>query len=141
VKFTKYSQFYVVSEGQIVRSATVIHSFIHSFINGSTALLGHGRIFSFVIQHTFGRTPLTGDQQVARPLPAHRTAQTQNKCTQICLEWYSKPRSQCSSERRRFMPFTARPLLYLIKFLVKDACRLIGGQLGNDRCDLLPIED
>jgi hypothetical protein len=45
-------------------------------------LLDLGRFFSFVIFYTAGRAPWTGDQSVARPLPAHRTAQTQNKGTQ-----------------------------------------------------------
>jgi hypothetical protein len=31
---------------------------------------------------TVGRTPWTGDEPVGRPLPAHRTAQTQIKRTQ-----------------------------------------------------------
>jgi hypothetical protein len=35
--------------------------------------------------YTVGRTPWTGDQPVARPLPAHRTAQTQNKGTQTSM--------------------------------------------------------
>jgi hypothetical protein len=34
--------------------------------------LDHGRFFSFVILYTAGRTPWTGDQAAARPLPAHR---------------------------------------------------------------------
>jgi hypothetical protein len=51
-------------------------------IYGSTALLDLGRFFSFLILYTVGRTPWTGDQPVARPLPAHRTTQTQNKRTQ-----------------------------------------------------------
>jgi hypothetical protein len=39
-----------------------------------------GRFFSFVIFfHIVGETPWTGDQPVARPLPTHNTAQTQNK--------------------------------------------------------------
>jgi hypothetical protein len=33
--------------------------------------------------YTDGRTPWTGDQPVTRPVPTHRTAQTQNKRTQI----------------------------------------------------------
>jgi hypothetical protein len=37
-------------------------------------LLDIGRFFSFLILHTIGRTPWTGDQPVARPL--HRTTQT-----------------------------------------------------------------
>jgi hypothetical protein len=32
--------------------------------------------------YTDGRTPWTSNQPVARPLPTHRTTQTQNKCTQ-----------------------------------------------------------
>jgi hypothetical protein len=43
--------------------------------------------FSFSIFYTAGRTPGKGDQPVARPLPAHRTAQTQNKCIQTSMPW------------------------------------------------------
>jgi hypothetical protein len=39
-----------------------------------------------------GRTPWTGDQPVAWPLPTHRHP---------CLEWDSNTRSQPSSERRQ----------------------------------------
>jgi hypothetical protein len=39
--------------------------------------------FSFLNLHTVRRTPRTGDQPVTRPLPTHRTTQTQNKRTQI----------------------------------------------------------
>jgi hypothetical protein len=35
--------------------------------------------FSFMIIFTDGRTPWASDQLVARPLPKHRTTQTQNK--------------------------------------------------------------
>jgi hypothetical protein len=42
-----------------------------------------GLFFSFLILYTVGRTPWTGVQPVAKPLPAHRTTQTQNKRTQI----------------------------------------------------------
>jgi hypothetical protein len=48
-------------------------------------LLGLGRFFSFLIFYTVGRTPWTSDQPVARPLPAHRTVQTQNKRTQTSM--------------------------------------------------------
>jgi hypothetical protein len=41
------------------------------------------------------------DHPVAKPLPRHRTTQTQNKRTQISsLECDSNPRSQCSSRLR-----------------------------------------
>jgi hypothetical protein len=45
-------------------------------------LLGLGRVFSFLIFYTVGRAPWTGDQPIARPLRAHRTASIQNKRTQ-----------------------------------------------------------
>jgi hypothetical protein len=48
-------------------------------------LLGLGRFFSFLIFYTVGRSPWTGDQPVARPLPAHRATQTQNKRTQTSM--------------------------------------------------------
>jgi hypothetical protein len=38
-----------------------------------------------LILYTVGRTPWTGDQPVARPLPTHRTTQTQNKRTQTSM--------------------------------------------------------
>jgi hypothetical protein len=47
--------------------------------------MGFGRFFSFLIFYTVGRTPCTGDQPVARPLPRHRTTQTQNKRTQTSM--------------------------------------------------------
>jgi hypothetical protein len=37
--------------------------------------------FQFLNPYTVGRTPWTGDYPVARPLPTHRTTQTQNKRT------------------------------------------------------------
>jgi hypothetical protein len=56
--------------------------FIHQWLYSS--LLRPGHFFSFVILYTIGRTPWTGDQPVARPLPTHRT-QTQNKRTQTSM--------------------------------------------------------
>jgi hypothetical protein len=52
--------------------------------------------FSFLILSTVGRTPWAGDQPYTRPLPTHRTTQTQNKRIQYrhpWLEWDSNPRS------------------------------------------------
>jgi hypothetical protein len=48
-------------------------------------LLGLGRFFSFLVFYTVHRTPWKGDQPVARPIPAHRTAQTQNKRTHTSM--------------------------------------------------------
>jgi hypothetical protein len=44
-----------------------------------------GRFFSFLILYTAGRTPWTGYQPVTRPLPAHRTTETQNRRTQTSM--------------------------------------------------------
>jgi hypothetical protein len=66
-------------------------------------LLGLGRFFSFLTIHTVGRTTWTGDQPVERPLPTHRTTQTQNKRTKYRhprLEWDWNTRFQRSSERK-----------------------------------------
>jgi hypothetical protein len=59
---------------------------IKKIIYGSTVLLlDLCRSFSFLILYTVGRTPWTGDQPVTRPLPTHRTTQTQNKRTQTSM--------------------------------------------------------
>jgi hypothetical protein len=42
-------------------------------------------LFNFVIFYADGRTPWTRDQPVARPLPKHRTTQTQNKRKQTSM--------------------------------------------------------
>jgi hypothetical protein len=44
--------------------------------------VGPWSLFQFLNLYTVGRTPWTGDQPVARPLPTRRTTQTQNKRTQ-----------------------------------------------------------
>jgi hypothetical protein len=48
-------------------------------------LLDLGRFFILLMFHTVIRIPWIGDQPVARPLPAHRTAQTQNKRTRTSM--------------------------------------------------------
>jgi hypothetical protein len=42
-------------------------------------------LFEFLNLYIVGRTPWMGDQPVTRPLPTHRTTQTQNKLTQISM--------------------------------------------------------
>jgi hypothetical protein len=55
-------------------------------IYGSTALSWAMPVFfSFLFFFTVGRTPWTGDQPIARPLPTQRAAQTQNKRTQTSM--------------------------------------------------------
>jgi hypothetical protein len=47
------------------------------------SFFGPWPLFQFLNLYTDGRTPWTGDQPVARPLPTHTTTQTQNKRKQI----------------------------------------------------------
>jgi hypothetical protein len=42
-------------------------------------------VFQLLNPYTIGRTPWTGDQPVARPLPTHRTTRKQNKRTQTSM--------------------------------------------------------
>jgi hypothetical protein len=58
---------------------------MYLFINGSTALVDLGSFFHFHNQYTVGRTPWTGGQPIARPLPTHRTTQLQNKNTHTSM--------------------------------------------------------
>jgi hypothetical protein len=44
-----------------------------------------GSFISSLILYTVGKTPWTGDQPFARPLPAHRTTKIQNKRTQTSM--------------------------------------------------------
>jgi hypothetical protein len=54
-------------------------------IYGSTALVDLGRFFSSLILYTVGRAPCTSDHSFARPLPTHRTTQTQNQRAQTSM--------------------------------------------------------
>jgi hypothetical protein len=56
------------------------------FCHDSTVLVDLGRFFSFFIC-TQSVGPWTVDKPVARPLPTHRTAQTQNKRTKTSKPW------------------------------------------------------
>jgi hypothetical protein len=47
--------------------------------------VGPWPIFQFSNLFTIGRTPWTGDQSDTRPLPAHRTRETQNNSTQASM--------------------------------------------------------
>jgi hypothetical protein len=58
---------------------------IYLSIHVSTAFVEPWPLLSFLIFYTVGRTPWTRDQPVAMPLPAYRTAQTQNKRTETSM--------------------------------------------------------
>jgi hypothetical protein len=73
----------LISEQAITRRyivcATSIYLWLHS------PLLDLGRFLSSLILFTVARTPWTGHQPVSRPLPTHKTTQTQNKRTQTSM--------------------------------------------------------
>jgi hypothetical protein len=50
-----------------------------------SSFVGPWTLFQFLILYVVGRTPWTGDQPVVRPLPTHRTTQTQNKRKQTFM--------------------------------------------------------
>jgi hypothetical protein len=57
-----------------------------------------GCFFSFLNLYTAGTTPWTGDQPEARPLPTHKTIQTQKKRRRTSmLRVGFEPIRQCSS--------------------------------------------
>jgi hypothetical protein len=67
-------------------------------------------LFSFLILYKVGRTPWTGiSPSQGRYLHTEQHKHRINAHRHPCLEWDSNPRSQCSSGRREFMPWTARP--------------------------------
>jgi hypothetical protein len=67
------------------RNTSLISGDLHEVpTEGSTALVDVGRVFTF-LNYTAGRTPWSGDQPVARPLPTRRTTQTQSKRTQTSI--------------------------------------------------------
>jgi hypothetical protein len=89
---------------------TFIHSFIHQCFYSS--LLGPGLFFRFVIFFTQTAGLLgqvispSQDRYLHRGQHKHRI----NEHRLPCLEWDWNPRSQSSSGRRQFMPYTGRPL-------------------------------
>jgi hypothetical protein len=62
-----------------------VYLFVYLCICGSTALCWALAAFQFLNLYILGRTPWTGDQPVARPVPTDRTTQTQNKRTQTSV--------------------------------------------------------
>jgi hypothetical protein len=59
----------------------------HKYIFSLMALQPLWTLAAFSVSWSIGRTPSTGDQPVAMPLPTHRTTQTQNKRTQTSMPW------------------------------------------------------
>jgi hypothetical protein len=62
-----------------------LHGLSYISIYGSISLLDLGRFFSFLIYTRSVGLLGRGNQPVARPLPAHRTTQTQIKSTQTSI--------------------------------------------------------
>jgi hypothetical protein len=95
-----------------IRPTSFYLHFIHSFINGSTALCCALPLQFRNLFYQDDWTPHATDQPIARPLPTYRTTQTQDKYIHRhpCLECNLNTRSQHSSERIQFMSQTERSL-------------------------------
>jgi hypothetical protein len=115
-------------------------------IYGSISLVDLGSFFQFLNLHTVGRTPRTGDQPVARPLPTHRTAETQNERTQTSMPRVGFESTIPVLERAKMVhALYARPLWSALTILVsaipqkvqlkihKLFCPLGGGTLKVNR--------
>jgi hypothetical protein len=98
----------------VIYRTSISHSFIHSSIHQwlYSLLLGPGLFFSFVIFFTQTVGLLGRGISPSQSRYLHTDQNKQNKRTykHPCLEWDSNPRSQRSSERRQFMPWTARQM-------------------------------
>jgi hypothetical protein len=76
-----------------------------------SSLLYLSRLFSLLILYTLDRTPWTGiSLSEGRYLHTEQHKYRINAHRHPCFVWDSNPRSQRSSERRQFIPQTARPL-------------------------------
>jgi hypothetical protein len=73
---SKRNNLHIVLVTGLEPSTSIIYQWLYD------RLLDLGRFFGFLIFYAVCRTPWTGDQPVARQLPAHWTAQAQNKRTQ-----------------------------------------------------------
>jgi hypothetical protein len=115
-----------------IHASATCHIYIF-FFTGSTAPLGPGLCFQFHDHFTDGRTPWTSDQLIARPLPKHRTTQTQNKHihnkqTQnkhihttnihaLCGIWTHDPGFQASEDSSCLRPLSHRNRRHIYKVI------------------------
>jgi hypothetical protein len=83
-------------------------------------MLGLGGFFIFLIFYTPGKTTWTGDQAVVRPVPAHRTAQTQNKRTQTATLQVGFEPMIPAFERAKKIHALDREATVIRRFLLKN---------------------
>jgi hypothetical protein len=79
-------------------------------------------LFQFLNLNTDGRTPWTGDQHVARPLPTHRTTQTQNTHTDIHVSSGIQTHDPSVRARKDISYLRQRTLLFSIN--KKYSCKI-----------------
>jgi hypothetical protein len=97
-------------------------------------LLDLGRFSTFLILYTIGRTPWTGHQSVARPLPTHRTTQTQNKHTQTSMPWVGFEPTIPAFERAKTVHASdhAATVIGATKYIGWDILNIKQGQTGSE---------
>jgi hypothetical protein len=94
-----------------VRSISISWQWTSLCIWYYSPFLHFGRLFSFLILYTGGRTPWAGySPSEGRYLHTQQHKHRKNAPKHPWLKWYLNPRSYCLSLRREFMPQSVRPL-------------------------------
>jgi hypothetical protein len=81
---TEYEKKKIHRTVQALVRRTYIHTYKPTY-DATVICSKFAAFFSFLILYTVGKSPWMEDQPVARPLPTHRTTQTQNKRTQTFM--------------------------------------------------------
>jgi hypothetical protein len=79
------SEFFILPPLVSVRLSIYLSIYPSIYLWLYCPFVGPWPLFQFLNLYIVGRTPCTGDQPVARPLPTYRTTQTQNKSTQTAM--------------------------------------------------------
>jgi hypothetical protein len=91
--------------------------------------VGTWPLFSFLILYTVGRTPWTGDQHFARPLPTHRTTQTQNKRKQTATPPNVRLIGNCTEEKFCVNMFEGRAIAQAVSRRLPTAAAWVRAQI------------
>jgi hypothetical protein len=69
----------------VIETSLSLSLSLYDYIYMVIYFLDLGRFFNFLLLYSASRTPWTGDHHFERPLPTHRTTETENKCTQTFM--------------------------------------------------------
>jgi hypothetical protein len=107
--FERAKKFCVLDSAATAIGLIIVHSFIHSFIKGSTALCWTlAAYFSFVILYTVGRT-WTGVSQSQGRVGQHKHIRNTGILASSGIGTHN-PSVRGGGGRRQFVPLSTRPL-------------------------------